>query len=237
MAILSRKLMGDYAPRLVPPQRRCGSCRDGRSQAIPQPARSTQRRRFMADDDAQRFPCWPDDPDWLDGQTEIELSTRHLRAYWDADLIDVDDRNKHDTIIERKDPFEVRFRVELKGRLWYCICGHWCFDLGFTSIGKGEHFNLSDYLPEPEKSKLRICDWKGCDTRCIEVCVRVPPNTIPVDAAGRSTRWGPNSSCGAAATVTTSAAATSRWPGTSRRVSTCSTKRGRSGGRSAVGPG
>jgi hypothetical protein len=96
----------------------------------------------------------------------------------------VDDRNKHDTIIERKDPFEVRFRVELKGRLWYCICGHWCFDLGFTSIGKGEHFNLSDYLPEPEKSKLRICDWKGCDTRCIEVCVRVPPNTIPVERCG-----------------------------------------------------
>jgi hypothetical protein len=139
----------------------------------------------MADDDhAQRFPCWPDDPDWLDGPTEIELSTKHLRAYWDADIIDLDDRNKHDTIIERKDAFEVRFRVELKGRLWRCICGHWCFDLGFTSIGRGEHFNLSDYLPEPEKSKLRICDWKGCDTRCIEVCVRVPPGIIPVERCG-----------------------------------------------------
>jgi len=139
----------------------------------------------MADDDHdQRFPCWPDDPDWLDGQTEIELSTRHLRACWDADILDLDDRNKHDTIIERKDAFEVRFRVELKGRLWRCICGHWCFDLGFTSVGKGQHFNLSDYLPEPEKSKLRICNWKGCETRCIEVCVRVPPGTIPTEHCG-----------------------------------------------------
>lgn len=76
-------------------------------------------------------------PDWLDGSTEIELSARHLRAYWDADLIDVDDRNPHDTIIERKDPFEVCFRVYLKGRLWRCICGHWCFDLGFPDPGPG----------------------------------------------------------------------------------------------------
>lgn len=29
-----------------------------------------------------------DTPDWLDGATEIELSSRHLRAYWDADIID-----------------------------------------------------------------------------------------------------------------------------------------------------
>jgi hypothetical protein len=139
----------------------------------------------MADDDGQRFPpCWPKDPDWLDGKTEIELSTRHLRAHWDADIIDVDDKNKHDTIIERKDAFEVRFRVELEGRLWYCLCGHWCFDVGFTAIGKGEHFNLSDYLHEPEKSQLRICDWKGCERRCIEVCIRVPGEIIPVDYCG-----------------------------------------------------
>ena len=49
-----------------------------------------------------------DKPDWLDGSTEIELSARHLRAYWDADILDVDDKNEHDTIIERKDAFEVR---------------------------------------------------------------------------------------------------------------------------------
>ena len=46
----------------------------------------------------------PDTIDWLDGSTEIELSARHLRAYWDADIIDVDDKNKYDKIIERKDP-------------------------------------------------------------------------------------------------------------------------------------
>jgi len=56
-------------------------------------------------------------PDWLDGATEVELSTRHLRAKWDADILDVDDKNKHDTIIERKDEFLVRFRVYLEGRV------------------------------------------------------------------------------------------------------------------------
>jgi hypothetical protein len=121
-------------------------------------------------------------PDWLDGATEIELSTHHVRAYWDADIIDIDDRNKHDTIIERRDPFEVRFRVYLRGRLWKCICGHWCFDVGFTSIGDGPDFNLSDVLPD--RSELQIRDWKGCNGLYLEKCVRVPPNTIPVEHCG-----------------------------------------------------
>jgi hypothetical protein len=94
-------------------------------------------------------PSWLNDRDWLDGKTEIELSSRHLRAYWDADIIDVDDKNKHDTIIGRDDPFEVRFRVQLKGRLWRCICANWCFDVGFTAIGRGADFNVSDILPDP----------------------------------------------------------------------------------------
>lgn len=42
----------------------------------------------MADDDPKRFPCWPEDTDWLDGRTEIFVSSKHLRAYWDADIID-----------------------------------------------------------------------------------------------------------------------------------------------------
>ena len=124
----------------------------------------------------------PDTIDWLDGSTEIELSTRDLRAYWDADIIDVDDKNKHDKIIERKDRFDVRFRVYLKGRLWGCICGHWCFNVGFTAIGKGENFNLSDVLPDP--SVLQIRDWKGCHGRYIDFTVHVPPNTIPVERCG-----------------------------------------------------
>jgi hypothetical protein len=37
-------------------------------------------------------PNWLNDRDWLDGKTEIELSSRHLRAFWDADILDVDDR-------------------------------------------------------------------------------------------------------------------------------------------------
>ncbi len=30
-------------------------------------------------------PSWLNDRDWLDGKTEIELSSRHLRAYWAPD--------------------------------------------------------------------------------------------------------------------------------------------------------
>lgn len=128
-------------------------------------------------------PCWPGTPDWLDGATEILLpSERYLRAYWDADIIDVDDKDINDTIIERKDVFKVRFRVELKGRLWKCICASWCFDVCFTAIGDGEDFNLSDKLPDP--SVLQIPDWKGCRTRCIDLCVDVPPHTVPVGECG-----------------------------------------------------
>ncbi len=90
----------------------------------------------MATDTVAALPA--ETPDWLDGATEIELSTRHLMAKWDADILDVDDKNKHDTIIERKDEFLVRFRVYLKGRLWKCIEGCWCFDVGFSPIGDGQ---------------------------------------------------------------------------------------------------
>jgi hypothetical protein len=128
-------------------------------------------------------PCWPGSPDWLDGATEILLpSERYLKAHWDADIYDVDDQNVRDTIIERKDTFKIRFRVQLKGRLWVCICGHWCFDVCFTAIGDGEDFNLSDVLPDP--SVLRVPNWEGCQTRCIDLCVTVPPETIPVGRCG-----------------------------------------------------
>ena len=70
----------------------------------------------------------------------------------------------------------------LKGRLWKCICGHWCFDVCFTSIGDGPDFNLSDVLPD--RSELQITDWKGCDGLYIEMCVSVPPGTIPVERCG-----------------------------------------------------
>lgn len=129
-------------------------------------------------------PCWPYERDWLDGTTEIFLSARHLRAHWDADILDIDDENVNDTIIETKDTFKVRFRVQLDGRLWRCICGHWYFDVCFSAIGPGTNFNLSDVLPEQEKEKLRLCDWEGCKTRCIDVYVTVPPGTIPSGHCG-----------------------------------------------------
>ena len=127
-------------------------------------------------------PCWPDAD--LDGFTEIFLpSEKYLKACWDCDIID-DDKNPQDTIIESNESFQVRFRVELKGRLWKCICGHWCFDLCFTSIGDGQDFNLSDVLPAALKPQLRLCDWEGCKTRCIDITIVVPPGTIPADYCG-----------------------------------------------------
>jgi hypothetical protein len=129
-------------------------------------------------------PCWPGDPDYLDGFTEIFLpSEKYLKAYWDADILD-DDKNKQDTIIESNEAFQVRFRVELKGRLWKCISGHWCFDVCFSSIGDGTDFDLSDVLPDALKPELRLCDWDGCETRCIDITITVPPGTIPAGYCG-----------------------------------------------------
>jgi hypothetical protein len=128
-----------------------------------------------------KAPCWP--PGWLDGATEIFLpSEKYLKAHWDADILDIDDQNIHDTIIERKDTFKVRFRVELKGRLWTCICGHWCFDVCFTAVGDGPNFDLSDVLPD--RAVLQVPDWMGCQTTCVELCVTVPPETIPIERCG-----------------------------------------------------
>ena len=129
----------------------------------------------MATDTVAALPA--EKPDWLDGAVEIELSTRHIWAKWDADILDVDDKNKHDTIIERKDEFVVRFRVYLSGRIWKCISGCWCFDAGFSAIGDGPDFNLSDLLAD--KTELHIRNWNGCDGLYIEKCVTVPGGHDP----------------------------------------------------------
>lgn len=134
----------------------------------------------MATDTITDLP--PDKPDWLDGAAEVELSTRHLWARWDADILDIDDKNEHDTIIERKDEFEVRFRVYLGGRVWRCIAGCWCFDVCFTAVGEGENFNLSEKLAN--KSELCIRDWKGCEGLYIQKCITVPGSIIPVGPCG-----------------------------------------------------
>ena len=127
--------------------------------------------------------CWPGEDDWHRAHTRIELpSERYLKAFWHTDILDVDSPNPHDRIIERRDPFLIRFRIELEGRLWRCISGHWCFNVGFTAIGAGDDFNLSQYLPNP--GVLQIPDWTGCRTLCIELPIRVPPDTIPAGYCG-----------------------------------------------------
>jgi hypothetical protein len=124
-------------------------------------------------------PCWPDDRDYLDGRTELNLaSSSWLRAYWDTDIVD-SAGVPPGTIIGSDDPFQVRFRVELVGDLWRCICGSWCFDVGFSAIGENKDFKLSTVLADPKK--LEYNDWRGCDTTCIELIVTVPAGTIPSD--------------------------------------------------------
>ena len=121
--------------------------------------------------------CWPNDTDYLDGKSEIELPPeRFTKVFWDADILDLDDKNKNDTILGTEELFKVRFRVELRGRLWKCITGDWLFDLGFTPIGREGAFLLSSLLPGDPN--FGFPNWRGCDTLCIERVVTVPPGTI-----------------------------------------------------------
>ncbi len=126
--------------------------------------------------------CWPDDPDYLDGKTEIELpAERYTKVFWDADIIDLDDKNKHDKIIGTEEVFQVRFRVELRGKLWRCMTGDWLFDVGFKPIGPGHGFYLSALLPgNPD---FGYPNWRGCDedALCIERLVTVPAGTITIE--------------------------------------------------------
>jgi len=129
----------------------------------------------------KRKPCWPDDPNYPDGYTEIDLpSERLLRAYFDTQILEASDEPQP-RIIHADDYFKVRFRLELKGELWYCICGDWWFDLGFSPTGAGKGFDLSNVLG---REKFYYRNWRGCDTRCIELVIEVPPGTIPVEYCG-----------------------------------------------------
>jgi hypothetical protein len=124
--------------------------------------------------------CWPNDNDYLDGRTEIDLSSEQLlEAYWDTDIKDVDGVRPN-RIINNKDAFTVRFRIELCGKLWRCIAGTWKFDLGFTPIGKGAGFDLSDEL---DPGALDFPNWRGCDPKalCINFPVTVPAGKISAE--------------------------------------------------------
>lgn len=124
-------------------------------------------------------PCFDDDP--LDGYTKIELPSEHyLAAYWDVDILDPELQPSHNILTVSK-PFKVRFRVVLIGELWRCLCGDWCFNLGFSPIGDGTHFNLSDLLG---KDDFWVTGWKGCDRLCVELCIDVPAGTIPTESCG-----------------------------------------------------
>ena len=124
-------------------------------------------------------PCYNEDP--LDGYTKIVLpSEQYLNAFWDVDLL-TSGLQPLQKLITVSEPFKVRFRVVLLGELWSCICGDWCFNLGFTPIGDGKSFNLSDLVGD---DKFWVRGWQGCNTLCIELLVDVPAGTIPADYCG-----------------------------------------------------
>jgi hypothetical protein len=139
-------------------------------------AASGERRGVMT----EQTVSWVNDKDYLDGKVEIELpSERYTKVFWDADILDLDDKNKRDRILGTEELFKVRFRVELRGRLWNCITGDWIFDVGFKPIGPGRGFYLSSLLPGA--SGFVVKDWKGCQGLCIEQVVTVPPGTIKIE--------------------------------------------------------
>jgi len=145
----------------------------------------------------RKHPCWPEDDDFHRAHTRIELpSEHHLKAFFHAELLDFDAKNPLTRIIERREEFVVRFRVELIGRLWRCLCGHWCFNVGFTPFGEGERFNLSHHV-NPDEFEYR--DWKGCHGLCVERYVWVPAHTIPAERCGtvyEVAAWGELRCCG-----------------------------------------
>jgi hypothetical protein len=127
--------------------------------------------------------CWPDDQDYHEGAVELRVpSSAALKAYWHARVEDTFGVPPA-TIIAVNNDFVVRFRVELIGELWHCLHGDWCFDIGFSAVGDGPDFNLSDKLP---KGALERCGWDGCEPKalCIELCYTVPKGTIPAEHCG-----------------------------------------------------
>ncbi len=130
------------------------------------------------------FPCWPDDPDYLNGRTEISIRDEHFKAFWDVDILDVNGI-RPGRIISVRDDFTVRLRIELCGRMWHCMSGKWCWDVRFTPVGPGTGLSLADILG---KDKFSF-EWNGCDEPCIERSVNVTAGTVP---GGE-----PDSCCGA----------------------------------------
>jgi hypothetical protein len=124
--------------------------------------------------------CWPDDQDYLDGHIRIFLPSQggeEVGCYFDTAILDLAGHSMPGHI-NVGEPFQVRFRAEARpGELWVDASGDWTFDLAFSPIGRGSGFNLSDLLLSP--SVLKIDNWRGADTRCIEIAATVPPNLLP----------------------------------------------------------
>ncbi len=118
--------------------------------------------------------CWPGVN--LDGFTEIYNPSPLLQAFWKAELIDTTGVPAK-TILPVAETFDVRFRIELVGPAWRCMCGDWKFDVCFDEqCGPGDFRLASKLAGDP----LTLKDWKGCDPdgKCIEFEYTVPAGTI-----------------------------------------------------------
>lgn len=128
---------------------------------------------------ASLYPDHSDPGHPIDNAVEFRKpASSALDGYWTAELRDaygVEPR----TILSVEDPFVVAFHVWLSGDLWRCICGDWCFDMSFESIGGGAELSLSDF-PNIEH-QLSLTDWKGCapGARHFWVTVTIPAGTVP----------------------------------------------------------
>ena len=116
--------------------------------------------------------CWPGDN--LDGYTEIYPESPLLHAYYDSEIFDIRGVPSP-KIIRVSDPFDVRFRIELRGPAWECMAGDWVFDVRFDEQGGPADFKLSSRL---DPGMLTKKGWRGCDTTCIELRYTVPANKI-----------------------------------------------------------
>lgn len=116
--------------------------------------------------------CWPGDD--LDGYTEIYPQNPLLQAFFDSEIIDISGVPSP-KIIRVGDPFDVRFRIELRGPAWECMAGDWVFDFRFEEQGGLDDFKLSSKLPA---DALTVKGWRGCDKTCIELLYQVPAGTI-----------------------------------------------------------
>ena len=106
-----------------------------------------------------------------DGKTEIELpSRRYTQVFWDADIIDLDDKNKADTILGTEQPSSTLPRRNAGG----CGVHHRRLAVRrrFKPIGPGPGFYLSRFSPATRLRGQGLEAATGCASSSMSTCLR-----------------------------------------------------------------